>query len=101
MFTAAPPIAPQQVRLVGPRPHTLEPGSTTIGRGASATLRVDDRKASRTHAEIFVTPDEVAIEDKGSVNGTLVNNREVRTRQRLANGDRIKIGETEWTVEIS
>ena len=76
-------------------------GTTTVGRGATATLRIDDRKASRAHAEIIVTADEVTLEDTGSVNGTVVNDREIRTRQRLANGDRIKNGETEWTVEIS
>jgi len=77
------------------------PGTTAIGRSVAALVRIDDGKASRTHAEIFVTVDEVAIEDKGSVNGTKVNGREIRKRQRLASGDRIKIGETEWTVEIS
>jgi pSer/pThr/pTyr-binding forkhead associated (FHA) protein len=101
VLAAGPPVTPRQVRLVGATTHTLEPGSTTVGRGTTATLRVDDKKASRTHAEIIVTPDEATIEDKGSVNGTVVNDREISTRQRLVNGDRVKIGETEWTVEIS
>jgi len=102
VFAGEPPAAlPPRVRLVGATTHTLAPGTTTVGRGATATLHVDDRKASRAHADIVVTADEVTIEDKDSVNGTVVNDREIRTRQRLANGDRIKIGETEWTVEIS
>jgi len=78
----------------------LVPGTTIVGRHVSATLRIDDRRASRAHAEIILTTDGVTLEDKGSTNGTVVNGREIRTRQRLANGDRIKIGETEWTVEI-
>jgi pSer/pThr/pTyr-binding forkhead associated (FHA) protein len=102
VFAGEPPAAlPPRVRLVGATTHTLAPGTTTVGRGATATLHVDDRKASREHADIVVTADEVTIEDKDSVNGTVVNDREIRTRQRLAHGDRIKIGETEWTVEIS
>jgi len=102
VFAGEPPAAlPPRVRLVGATTHTLAPGTTTVGRGATATLHVDDRKASRAHADIVVTADEVTIEDKDSVNGTVVNDREIRTRQRLAHGDRIKIGETEWTVEIS
>jgi pSer/pThr/pTyr-binding forkhead associated (FHA) protein len=101
VFAGAPLVPlPPRVRLVGATTHTLAPGATTVGRDVSATLRIDDRRASRAHAEIIVTTDEVTLEDKGSVNGTVVNGREIRTRQRLANGDRIKIGETEWTVEI-
>jgi pSer/pThr/pTyr-binding forkhead associated (FHA) protein len=96
-------LLPPRVRLVGATTHTLALGTTTVGRdvAASLSLPVEDRVASRIHAEIIVTADEVAIEDKGSVNGTQVNDREIRSRQRLASGDRIKIGETEWTVEIS
>lgn len=101
-FAGAPPAAmPSRVRLVGASTYTLAPGTTTLGRAGTATVRVAEQRASRTHAEIIVTVDEVTIEDKGSVNGTVVNDREIRTRQRLANGDRIKIGESEWTVEIS
>ena len=48
-----------RVRLVGATTHTLAPGTTTVGRGVAATLRIDDRKASRAHAEIIVTADEV------------------------------------------
>jgi pSer/pThr/pTyr-binding forkhead associated (FHA) protein len=102
VFAGAPPAAmPSRVRLVGASTYTLAPGTTTLGRAGTATVRVAEQRASRTHAEIIVTVDEVTIEDKGSVNGTVVNDREIRTRQRLANGDRIKIGESEWTVEIS
>ena len=102
VFAGAPPAAmPPRVRLVGASTYTLAPGTTTLGRAGTATVRVAEQRASRTHAEIIVTVDEVTIEDKGSVNGTVVNDREIRTRQRLANGDRIKIGESEWTVEIN
>jgi len=102
VFAGAPPAAmPSRVRLVGASTYTLAPGTTTLGRAGTATVRVAEQRASRTHAEIIVTVDEVTIEDKGSVNGTVVNDCEIRTRQRLANGDRIKIGESEWTVEIS
>ena len=102
VFAGAPPAAmPPCVRLVGASTYMLAPGTTTLGRADTATVRVAEQRASRTHAEIILTVDEVTIEDKGSVNGTVVNDRKIRTRQRLANGDRIKIGESEWTVEIS
>ena len=93
--------APPAVRLVGATTHELPPGTTTIGRGAAADLRVDDRKASRLHATVDVTVDGVVIEDRGSVNGTRVNGGELTGPRRLEPGDRIAIGEMEWTVEIS
>ncbi len=88
------------VRLVGRTTYTLAPGTTTIGRAETATIRVDDRKISRLHAEITVAVDAVAIEDKGSFNGTTVNGTEITKRQVLRHGDRVQIGETGWTVEI-
>ena len=95
--------APQErhVRLVGEPPCTLATGTTTIGRGTTADLRLDDRKASRAHARITVSVETVAIEDAGSVNGTIVNGKEIVGLQALVNGDRVKIGDTEWTIEIS
>ncbi|MDA1095078.1 MAG: FHA domain-containing protein [Acidobacteria bacterium] len=91
----------RQIRLVGAvTAHTLAPGMTTIGRDPSATLRVTDPRASRMHAEIVVAAAGVTLEDKASVNGTVVNNMQISTRQQLADGDCIRIGDTEWTVEI-
>jgi pSer/pThr/pTyr-binding forkhead associated (FHA) protein len=89
------------IRLVGLTTYTLTVDRTTIGRAVAAMIRTDDKKASRVHAEIILADGEIAIEDKGSVNGTRVNGKEIRERRTLAHGDRIKIGETEWTVETS
>ena len=90
-----------KVRLVGDTTHTLDTGTTTIGRSDTATLRLHDRKISRMHSEITVSDDAVAIADTDSVNGTLVNDTEITEPQTLRNGDRVKIGDMEWTVEIT
>ena len=93
--------APPAVRLVGAETHTLDAGTTTIGRSVSATVWINDRAVSRIHATITVTADEVAIEDGGSVNGTFVNGARIAGRTRLQNGDRVKVGDREWTVEVA
>jgi len=99
VYSAAP--TPRVVRLVGDTTHELAPGTTTLGRAATADILIDDKKASRRHATIEVSEDATFLEDQGSVNGTKVNGTEIVGRHRLAAGDRVTIGETEWTVEIS
>ncbi|MGE0400574.1 MAG: sigma 54-interacting transcriptional regulator [Kofleriaceae bacterium] len=52
--------------------HTLPDfGSVTIGRGKDNTIQIDDESISRRHAVLYVGQ-VLAIEDKGSSNGTKV-----------------------------
>lgn len=64
-----------------------------LGRVAGCDLVVDDTKASRRHARIIIENDVVEIEDLGSSNGTLLNDKPV-TRRLLRDGDRVQIGKT-------
>src|SRR5262245_49967469 len=64
-----------------------------LGRVAGCDLVIDDTKASRRHARIVVENDVVEIEDLGSSNGTLLNDKPV-TRRLLRDGDRVQIGKT-------
>lgn len=98
---AAPEPTCPVVYLVGDERRVLEPGVTMMGRAASATIRIDDRAVSRTHATIVVTHGEAAIEDAGSINGTRVNGGLVTGRKPLRHGDRVQIGGREWTIEIA
>jgi transcriptional regulator with GAF, ATPase, and Fis domain len=50
-----------------------EAGSMTIGRAEECDVQLRDPLASRRHATLHVDP--LAIEDRGSANGTLVGNR--------------------------
>ena len=65
----------------------------TIGRSADCSLLIDDKKASRIHAQIVHVNGQGILEDMGSSNGTLVNNTPV-TKKILASGDEIQIGDT-------
>jgi pSer/pThr/pTyr-binding forkhead associated (FHA) protein len=62
-----------------------------IGRDQTATIQVDDRRASRLHARVVVEGSDFVLQDLESTNGTLVNEKRV-TRHVLTNGDVVRIG---------
>jgi len=64
-----------------------------IGRDSSNTITLPDKKVSRKHASISPRGSEFLIEDLGSANGTMVNNRPVR-QQILKPGDEVRMGST-------
>jgi pSer/pThr/pTyr-binding forkhead associated (FHA) protein len=80
------------------RTFALDPGTDRIriGRGAAAELRLAwDRQASRVHAELQRIGEGWAVSDDGlSANGTYVNGERIHGRRRLANGDRLQVGQT-------
>src|SRR5262245_65462583 len=65
----------------------------TVGRVAGCDIVINDAKASRRHARFVVENDVVEIEDLGSSNGTLSNQKPV-TRRLLRDGDQVQIGKT-------
>ncbi len=73
------------------RRFPVQPGSTLIGRGQDADIRLADTGVSRRHAVVRYDGQAVLIEDLGSTNGTLVNGQRVRT-SRLQQGDVIRAG---------
>jgi len=73
--------------------YPIEDRVLFIGRDASNTIILPDPQISRKHAYICPEGSQYIIEDMGSVNGTLVNNRSVR-RQVLNPGDLITVGST-------
>lgn len=75
------------------REFALDRPLMTIGRRGGQDIVLNDPSVSRTHARIETAPDEVAIVDLGSTNGTLVNGLPARrARVLLRAGDRILIG---------
>ncbi len=70
---------------------------TTLGRSEGNTIRLDDRRASRYHAQIEWRDEEVWISDLGSSNGTFVNDEQISELRLLADGDTIGIGESRFT----
>lgn len=63
----------------------------TVGRDPECDIFLNDVTVSRDHALLVVSPDGVSVEDKGSLNGTYVNDILV-DKARLHNGDALQVG---------
>ena len=93
-------------RLVIERARGHEPGmvydleeGATLGRGDSAEIRLDDPFASSEHARVTRQGTVMVLEDLGSTNGTYLNEELLTGPAPLHAGDRIRIGECEFTYE--
>ena len=83
-----------------------------LGRAAECRLRfAEDRRGfvSRHHCQFEVNPPWLEVSDLGSLNGTYVNDtrleppsheRNARPARSLQHGDRLRIGDTEFTVLV-
>jgi pSer/pThr/pTyr-binding forkhead associated (FHA) protein len=69
----------------------------TLGRGGRADIRLEDPFASSRHARISRQGDVLVIEDLGSTNGTYLNGSPLEGPQPLHAGDRIRIGDNEFS----
>ena len=78
---------------------TIEQSPMTLGRDADCTVPLPDPEAALKHAVIEHRAEGgLRIRDLGSMNRTLVNNREVR-EARLKHGDEIELGRTRFVVQ--
>jgi FHA domain-containing protein len=68
----------------------------TLGRG-DVEIRLEDPFASSRHARISREGPVVVIEDLGSTNGTYLNEQPLDGPQPLHDGDRIRIGDSEFS----
>ena len=69
----------------------------TIGRSPENTVVVDDLLVSRHHARATVEADGYRVEDLGSLNGTYVNGRAIRTAH-VGPNDLLTIGQLELRI---
>jgi hypothetical protein len=68
----------------------------TLGRG-DVEIRLEDPFASSRHARITREGRVLVIEDLGSTNGTYLNEEPLTGPQPLYDGDRIRIGDSEFS----
>ena len=101
------PVA--QARLVVLKSPALDPGEevpvdslpVAIGRGGQNEVPLEgDEFASAQHARFESRRDGLWVEDIGSTNGTFVNGARVTTPRRLAKGDVVRVGQTDFRVEV-
>jgi pSer/pThr/pTyr-binding forkhead associated (FHA) protein len=78
----------------------LQPGSAiVIGRQPGADVLIGDDLVSRRHARVMFDGSAVVVEDLESTNGTFVNGARV-LRAQIAEGDRVLIGESVFTLVV-
>jgi hypothetical protein len=68
-----------------------------LGRGDQAEIRLDDPFASSRHARVIRQGGIIVVEDLGSTNGTYLNEELLAGPQPLHPGDRVRIGDSEFT----
>jgi FHA domain-containing protein len=99
---------PRTGRLVVERSAALLPGAEweldsmqlTIGRGPENDIALgDDEFASARHARVEPRRDGVWVHDLGSTNGTFVNGAQLDRPRKLARGDVLRVGETDFRYE--
>jgi FHA domain len=93
-----------EATLNGPYGHTaLGPKSLFIGRATDNQLVVNDPKTSSHHAEIRPEGQGYSVVDMGSTNGTFINEQRIQPNvpRLLAAGDRVRIGDTIFTYEVT
>lgn len=67
----------------------------TVGRAAGCGVPLpEDTFISQLHARVFRRDGDVWVEDLGSTNGTLLNDRKVSAPAVMRRGDRLQVGRT-------
>ena len=77
----------------------LADGSVTLGRAGNADVVLSDSFSSSRHARLVPQGDAVVLEDLGSTNGTYLNGEPLSGPQPLHHGDRIRIGDSEFSFQ--
>ena len=80
--------------------HRVEVTSALVLGREGADLVIEDPQVSRRHAAVRPAGDALEIEDLGSLNGTWVNGARVTGKVRLALGDRVRVGDSSFEVEV-
>ena len=86
--------------VAGSRRLALDEGANDIGRDPGVAVWLDSPLASRRHARITIAADTATLEDLGSKNCTLMNDRRVTEPARLSDGDSIQIGSTVFVFRV-
>jgi pSer/pThr/pTyr-binding forkhead associated (FHA) protein len=82
--------------------YSLKNEINFIGRGGNNLINIPDNYISKQHAVIRYTPNGLIISDLGSRNGTFLNGERILkgSYKILKDGDLIKIGNTDFIIEI-
>jgi pSer/pThr/pTyr-binding forkhead associated (FHA) protein len=100
---AAAPTSGRLVRMNGPqqeRAIELVDPIAILGRGPTASIRLEDESVSKHHARLSVEQGVYHLEDLESSNGTFLNGKRVRERTELRPGDLVRLGAVILKLEV-
>ena len=72
----------------------LEGAPILLGRGADATIRLDDDYVSTRHARFVPHGDDWYVEDLGSTNGTYIGSQRITGPMVVSIGVQVRVGKT-------
>ena len=79
--------------------HELKTGTTTVGRGSDADIRISDGAASRQHLQLIWNGEAGVARDLGSTNGSKINGQKFREAA-LGPDTVITIGQTSLAFRL-
>jgi pSer/pThr/pTyr-binding forkhead associated (FHA) protein len=104
MPAASPKGTPSRLRVLEPSEHRGRAydlaEEMTVGRAQGCQVQIEDSYASQLHARVFRRDGQVFVEDIGSTNGTYVNRKGTKNKEKVSGplalrlGDRLVIGKT-------
>jgi pSer/pThr/pTyr-binding forkhead associated (FHA) protein len=71
-----------------------------IGRDPTCHLLLTDPYVSKRHCVVVERDDKLFIQDLKSMNGTFVNDIQVRGEREISDGDRVRLGQVLITVHL-
>ncbi len=72
----------------------LDGAPILLGRGADATIRLDDDYVSTRHARFVPHGQDWYVEDLGSTNGTYIGSQRITTPMAVSIGVQVRLGKT-------
>jgi pSer/pThr/pTyr-binding forkhead associated (FHA) protein len=94
-----------EVKLIIEQPRVrkrtlrLRTDEGVIGRASGCAIRIGSAEVSRQHCRLRVRDGYLTVEDLKSSNGTQLNGEDVKGRQVVRPGDRLRVGPVTFIVE--
>lgn len=81
------------------RTHDIGGGDLVVGRSADCGFVLADPATSRKHIRVMCRGEALEVMDMGTSYGTFINGERI-SRQRVAAGDRLQIGDSVFVFDV-
>ncbi len=94
-------IAENNPRVNGPSAVAIQHFPCVVGRHSTCDHRLADPEVSRRHCTFSLRDGRIWVEDLDSLNGTWLNGEPLAGARPLADGDRLDLGTSSFTVRLA